>query len=302
MKKNKLKNISGVTLVEILIGIAVSALMITAMFTTYNVVNNSYTQVTDRAKISRSGRDVVAMLMRDIRLAGYKFYFGTNTLGIPKSDNLTYHTGEDDIEKSHDPLIIIHNELGYDPDGILDPPTNADADTCCDKIHIVYGDFDHTDTEQPYKRYKITYFAKERGGDDDNPYYGIYRSKESWIENAASPDGSWDRNCSTCYHEELVRDHLVDMEFVAFDKHGRNLFNTATNGFPRPDKASKDDLYKIRIVDVRLTFRSADHVYRPGDGTKARWVKGLGDRARAFYDRFLRDSIVVSIHTRNIGS
>ena len=47
MKKNKLKNISGVTLVEILIGIAVSALMVTAMFTTYNVVNNSYTQVTD---------------------------------------------------------------------------------------------------------------------------------------------------------------------------------------------------------------------------------------------------------------
>ena len=89
MKKNKLKNISGVTLVEILIGIAVSALMVTAMFTTYNVVNNSYTQVTDRAKISRSGRDVVAMLMRDIRLAGYKFYMGKNTLGISKGDNLT---------------------------------------------------------------------------------------------------------------------------------------------------------------------------------------------------------------------
>ena len=46
MKKNKFKNISGVTLVEILIGIAVSALMVTAMFTTYNVVNNSYTQGT----------------------------------------------------------------------------------------------------------------------------------------------------------------------------------------------------------------------------------------------------------------
>jgi Tfp pilus assembly protein PilW len=100
MNKNKFKSIAGVTLVEILIGIAVSALMVTAMFTTYNVVNNSYSQVTDRAKISRSGRDVVAMLMRDIRLAGYKFYFGTNTLGIPKSDNLTYHTGEDDMKKA----------------------------------------------------------------------------------------------------------------------------------------------------------------------------------------------------------
>jgi hypothetical protein len=301
MKKNKLKNISGVTLVEILIGIAVSALMITAMFTTYNVVNNSYTQVTDRAKISRSGRDVIAMIMRDIRLAGYKFYMGANTLGIPKGDNLTYHAGEDEIEKSHDPLIIIYNELGYDPTGggTSDSKINTAKDKCCDKIHIVYGDFDHTDVEQPYKRYKITYYAKSRG-DINNPYYGIYRTKESWIEDAANP-GSWIVNCEQCYHEELVRDHLDDMEFVAFDKHGRNLFNSMENGFPRPDKASRTELYNIRIVDVRLTFRSKDEVYKPGS-TKARWVKGLGDRARAYFDRWLRDSVVVSIHTRNIGS
>ena len=91
------------------------------------------------------------------------------------------------------------------------------------------------------------------------------------------------------------------MEFVAFNKHGKNLFSEAEKGFPRPDKASKTKLYNIRIVDVRLTFRSKDKVYKPGSGKK-RWVKGLGDRARAFFDRYLRDSVVVSIHTRNIGS
>jgi len=305
MKKNKLKNISGITLVEILIGIAVSALMVTAMFTTYNVVNNSYSQVTDRAKISRSGRDVIAMLMRDIRLAGYKFYMGTNTLGITKADNLTYHTGEDVIEESHDPIIIIHNELGYSPTGTEAPDKKIDTakDKCCDKIHIVYGDFDHTDVEQPYKRYKITYYAKPNPkGTVTNSYYGIYRTKESWIENEANPVGQWVTDCDECYHEELLRDHLDDMEFVAFNKHGRNLFNSEENSFPRPDKANKTELYNIRIVDVRLTFRSKDEVYRPGNNTKARWVKGLGNRARAFFDRYLRDSVVVSIHTRNIGS
>ena len=48
--------------------------MMGAMFTSYNVVNNTYSQVTDRAKISTAGRDVVGMIMRDIRNAGFKYY------------------------------------------------------------------------------------------------------------------------------------------------------------------------------------------------------------------------------------
>ena len=53
--------------------------MMAAMYVTYSVVNNSYSQVTDRAKISRSGRDIIGMMMRDIRLAGFKYYYGVNT-------------------------------------------------------------------------------------------------------------------------------------------------------------------------------------------------------------------------------
>ena len=46
----KLSNISGVTLIEILLGIVISVIMMGAMLTSYNVVNNSYSQVTDKAK------------------------------------------------------------------------------------------------------------------------------------------------------------------------------------------------------------------------------------------------------------
>ena len=72
MKKYNLKNIAGLSLVEMLIGIVITSMMIAAIYTSYNVVNKSYSQVTDRAKISRSGRDIVEMLMRDVRMAGYK--------------------------------------------------------------------------------------------------------------------------------------------------------------------------------------------------------------------------------------
>ena len=56
MKKKNSKNIKGITLIEILIGIVVSSIMMGAMYATYSAVNSTYSQVTDRAKISQSGR------------------------------------------------------------------------------------------------------------------------------------------------------------------------------------------------------------------------------------------------------
>ena len=110
MKKNKLNNNVGLTLIEILIGIVISSLMMAAMYTTYSVVNNSYSQVTDRAKISRSGRDLIGMMMRDIRLAGFKYYYGVNVVdGIPKNDYLQYVGGDSSVKDSHDPIIIVKN-------------------------------------------------------------------------------------------------------------------------------------------------------------------------------------------------
>ena len=54
MKKKNFKNIIGLTLVEILIGICITTIMMGAMYTSYNVVNQSYSRVTEKAKISRA--------------------------------------------------------------------------------------------------------------------------------------------------------------------------------------------------------------------------------------------------------
>ena len=72
--KNKFSNIAGTTLVEILIGIVISVLMMAAIFTSYSAVNNTYSQVIDKAKISQTGRDIIGMLIRDIRIAGFKYF------------------------------------------------------------------------------------------------------------------------------------------------------------------------------------------------------------------------------------
>ena len=147
IKKNKLKDIAGITLIEIMIGVVISAIMMGAMYTTYSIVNSSYTQVTDRAKISRSGRDIIAMLIRDIRLAGFKYHYGVNTDDISKQDNLEYISGSSDIETSHDPIIVRKDKLGDAAESDTAISKNDEADLCCDKIHIVYGDFNQNDAQ-----------------------------------------------------------------------------------------------------------------------------------------------------------
>jgi type II secretory pathway component PulJ len=294
MKKNKLKNIAGITLIEIMIGVVISAIMMGAMYTTYSLVNNSYSQVTDRAKISRSGRDIIAMLMRDIRLAGFKYYYGENATDIPKQDNLQYNSGNSDIEKSHDPIIVIKDDLSDATESDTAISKNDEADKCCDKIHIVYGDFNQND-EQPYKRYRVTYYAKPSG---ESEYYAVYKSKQSWIQSSDDSTGDWSSSCTECFSGELIRDHLVDMEFIVFDKQGRII-----DPPPRPDESSRVDLYNIKAVDIRLTFRSKNEFYRfKANEEKPRFVKGLGERTRKFLDKYLRDSVVVTVNTRNIGS
>jgi len=297
MKKNKFNNISGLTLIEILIGIIITTIMMAAIYTSYTVVNNSYSQVTDRAKISSAGRDIVGMLMRDIRMAGFKYYFGINDLGISSNDNLQYVAGDDDatFNDSHAPLVVLKNKLGYSRAGTTEPDKVKDAPMCCDRIHIVYGDFNQNDNDQPYKRYRLTYFADKEPGND---FYSVYKTKESWIQKHLELTGSWSDTCSECYVRERIRDHIVDMEFTVIGDEGQLL-----DPPPRPDNSSRKDLYNIKTVDVRLTFRSHKTFFRNDAPTnKPRMVKGIGDRTREFFDRFLRDSIIVSIHTRNIGS
>ena len=320
MKKKNLKNIAGVTLVEILIGVVITAIMMAAIFTSYTVVNNSYSQVSDRAKISTSGRDIVGMLMRDIRMAGFKYYYGVNNENeakpledrIPRQDYLTFIVGDNEADRddSMAPIVIYPNTLdygtaeeqaGYDP---IEPDTELNA-MCCDRIHIVYGDFDangmNQNPKQPYKKYRITYFARalSKGGDK---YFGLYRSKESWIQplNALDPSltfGQWKFDCPECYEGELVREYLTDMSFTAIGKHGEII--------KADPVVNAENIYDIRSIDVSLTFRSTakkGFFRNLAAGDKPRIIRSLGREAVELFDKFLRDTIFVTVHTRNIGS
>ena len=305
MKKRYLKSIVGLTLVEILIGIVVSSLMMAAMYSTYSIVNNSYSQVVDKAKISRSSRDLVELLIRDIRMSGFKYYLGTNELDYPEQSYLEFVGGATSINESHDPIVIVANQLGHSIDGTDSTATKNDTGAmCCDKIQIVFDDFNQNDKLQPYKKYKLTYYALPvSDADDSNQRYAVYKSKKSWIQKRSSEtaswptEGEWVSDCTECYHEQLVRDYVEDMEFIALDQEGRKL---SPDPSPSNDSARKN-LYKVRSVDIRLSFRSENEFFRfeAREGNE-RQLSGFSRAIKKYSDRYLRDSVVVTVYTRNI--
>ena len=224
--KNRSKYIAGLTLIEIMIGIIITTIMMAAVYTSYSVVNQSYSKVTDKAKISRASRDIVSMLMRDVRMAGFKYYAGSHEIAqyasdtlecnngagilLPKNSYLYFDNGFNNPQESHNPLVIRKNTLGFGiySDSQLSTTNTGtatgSANNCCDQIQIVYEDFnqnDHNDGEQAYKKYRITYYALP----NDSGGFAAYKRVEHYsqprngcnlFEQAALPpqDGDGDGN------------------------------------------------------------------------------------------------------------
>ena len=390
--KNRINYIAGLTLIEIMIGVIITSIMMAAVYTSYSVVNQSYSQVADKAKISRASRDIVTMLMRDVRMAGFKYYAGSHEIAqyasntvecnngsgivLPKNSYLHFDNGFDgNPQDSHNALVIRKNTLGF---GIISDTstslstnnTNATGSTastgsnCCDQIQIVYEDFnqnDYSDGKQPYKKYRITYYAQPNdtggfaaykrvehysqprngcdliaqatpppqndGGNDPlgdgnlfnlENQFGVNRDPNAGgiVGSGVSDDsadvssinkGLWLTDCNECTPGVMVRNYIDDMEFIPFDQDGKIIQDSAGK-FPAPEHIGiRDRLLDIRGVDIRLTWISKEDFYKDAATTdKPRTILGLGgaDRNNLISDgkdKKLRDSVVVTVHTRNIG-
>ena len=236
--KKKSYRISGLTLIEILIGIVITTIMMAAMYTSYTVVNNSYSQVTGRASVSASGRDVSAMLIRELRMAGFRYY----------GDNLHFDDGKgsDEEENNHYPIII--KEI---------------AGNCCDRIEIVYGDYDSSragdEADPRFLRYKVIYFA---GLVDEN--YNLYKVKLKWNNSetqweyvyGGETDKVYPETPITIENAELLRKYVEGMDFVPIDKDGKKIPT------PLTITENSDRLNDTRTLDLKITFRSKDDFFK----------------------------------------
>ena len=312
--REKLKNISGVTLIELLIGIVITTIIMGAMYTTYNVVNKTYSQVSEKVSISKSSRDLISMIMRDVRMAGFRYYAGTseinkyqteanakctdgNSIVLPKTSYLDINNGYDDAFKSTNPIVIRKKSLGNYKiprhAGGADTDTEgwSPEDTCCDSIEIVYEDFNQNSLKQPFKKYRITYFA-EKSGNTNNQRYAVYKSVETYYQARDESicqwplfgTGEWINDkarCPECIEKEMIRDYVIDMEFDPFDENGL-IIQDVSGKYPLPDVAGTDAdgsdirlmFSKIRGVDIRITFTSKENFFT-ATSQKKRKPRGL---------------------------
>tara|TARA_A100001037_G_scaffold300156_1_gene327135 strand:+ start:502 stop:1206 length:705 start_codon:yes stop_codon:yes gene_type:complete len=67
-----MKTTKAFSLVEALIATVIGAISILAITYSYIFFNNSYQKITDKAKMSASGRSSLQMIAKDLRNAGYK--------------------------------------------------------------------------------------------------------------------------------------------------------------------------------------------------------------------------------------
>tara|TARA_B100000212_G_scaffold55805_1_gene36990 strand:+ start:2966 stop:3796 length:831 start_codon:yes stop_codon:yes gene_type:complete len=274
--KKKFKKIAGLTLIEILIAVVISSLMMAAMFTSYTIVNNTYRQVTDRAKLSQAGRDLIGQLLREIRMAGYRYV-------------------NDDMAPDNDHVAIK-----------ITKGSGLEGGTC-DKLQIVYGSVDYTSTaaegeRYEYTRYQITYECEKStqvetladGSKQTIDGFKILKSKKKWdVATNTFETGTDD----TLYEEEMVLDYVQDLIFVPFDANGKQIGNQDP-GNVVPGLANIESL---RTVDIALIVRSTKPFYRE---KKNREVTSIYDSERKIdhkTDRYLREIITVTANARNAG-
>ena len=101
LKGQSMQSEKGFSLIEMMITLAISAIIIGAAFGSYTIISRNFEWQKDMKYISQSARNVIEMIQKDIRNAGFRFEANA---------------------------------------AITDPVKIYDAGDCCDRIEIIYDE------------------------------------------------------------------------------------------------------------------------------------------------------------------
>ena len=73
-------NKKAFTLVEMLVALAVSAIIVAATYASFELIQKQYKKNIDVAEMHSSGRSIMQVLEREIRMAGYEFRDGNGVM------------------------------------------------------------------------------------------------------------------------------------------------------------------------------------------------------------------------------
>ena len=133
MRINYLK---AFTLVEMLMTLAISSIVLGAGYSSYKMVATQYTKNLDTAQMHTSGRAIMRIIERDIRMAGFEYR--------DKDAKITYGT-------ISNPLVIADS-----------------GDKCCDEVTVIY-DY-HDEASKKVERLKVRYWTKAHSSNKGTRY------------------------------------------------------------------------------------------------------------------------------------
>ena len=77
------KNQAGLTLIEILVALVITTIVLAGLYTAYSLVAKQFLQQTERGNIYNSGRNLITIISRDLRMAGFQHYDNSASITNP---------------------------------------------------------------------------------------------------------------------------------------------------------------------------------------------------------------------------
>jgi prepilin-type N-terminal cleavage/methylation domain-containing protein len=137
------KYLKAFTLVEMLVALAVSSIIIAATYASYDLVATQYKKNMDVADMHTSGRAIMRIIERDIRMAGFEYR--------DKDAKVTYGS-------------------------ISSPLTIKDSgNKCCDEVTVIYDYFD--EYTKKAERIRIRYWAEPHTSNKGSRHR-LYKQKD----------------------------------------------------------------------------------------------------------------------------
>jgi len=164
------------TLVEMLVALAVGAIVVMATYASYEMVNTQYQKNTDIANMHTSGRAIMQMIERDVRMAGFEY---RHTSGANKGKKAFG-------SKITKPLDITDS-----------------GNKCCDEVTVIYDYYD--EEAKKAERIRVRYWA-ENYSSNKGSRYRLYKQKDILGENKkilAKPKPG---------NKEVMADYIEDLQ------------------------------------------------------------------------------------------
>ena len=77
------KNKIGLTLIEVLIALVITTIVLAGLYTAYSLVAKQFVQQSQRGNIYNSGRNLITIISRDLRMAGFQHYDNSASITNP---------------------------------------------------------------------------------------------------------------------------------------------------------------------------------------------------------------------------